>query len=168
MKQLILIRHAKSDWGSEGLKDIDRHLNERGYTDAYFMANWYAENQQLPDLIISSAATRALSTALIFARKLGLKMTSIEMQPDIYEAHDDTLLKIVQKIGDSHKRVMLFGHNPGFTDLSNRLAPGTYFDNIPTCGIVAVNFKTDSWKKVNEESGELAYYRFPKDFRERS
>lgn len=79
MKELILVRHAKSDWGSEVLKDIDRPLNERGYRDAYFMSNWFVKEKAKPQVIVSSSATRALSTAMIFARIMDADVKKIRI-----------------------------------------------------------------------------------------
>src|SRR6187399_947983 len=110
MKELILVRHAKSDWGNEALKDIDRHLNERGYEDAYLLSKWYEKNKTMPDLILASTATRALNTALIFARALEFNMTNFVLEKDIYESKAATVLSIVKKQNDSKKTIMLFGH----------------------------------------------------------
>src|ERR1043166_8925791 len=136
-KTLTFIRHAKSDWGAEWLKDIDRPLAERGYNDAYIMSDWYKKNGVIPDLVISSSATRALSTALIFTRALDLGGEKLALEPKIYEAPASRILQVIQKIDDSYSNVLLFGHNPGFTNIYNELSPDTYFDNIPTCGIVS-------------------------------
>src|SRR5437870_1673656 len=116
MKELIFIRHAKSDWGSELVKDADRHLSERGYRDAYFMSDWYLKNRKAPALILSSPATRALSTALIFARALEMKMESIVLEDKIYEATAEKLMNIIREQKSTAESFMIFGHNPGFTN----------------------------------------------------
>jgi len=97
MKELIFVRHAKSDWGTEFLQDIDRHLNERGYRDAYFLSEWYEKNKNKPDLILSSTATRALSTAFIFARALEQTTDKIKLEEKIYEASLENLLSVLKK-----------------------------------------------------------------------
>lgn len=165
MKELILVRHAKSDWGNETLQDIDRHLNERGYEDAYLLSKWYGKNKTLPDLIMSSTATRALNTALIFARALELNMTNFILEKDIYESKAATLLSIIKKQADAKNTIMLFGHNPGVTDLFNELSKDIYFDNIPTCGIVSLGFKTNSWKDISVENSKLNFQQFPKEYK---
>jgi phosphohistidine phosphatase len=95
MKELTLIRHAKSDWGNESLKDIDRHLNERGYSDAYQLSDWYFNNHEVPQMIYTSTATRALNTALIFARSLDFDMKNFVLDATIYESSVVNLLSII-------------------------------------------------------------------------
>ncbi|MCC6371950.1 MAG: histidine phosphatase family protein [Bacteroidia bacterium] len=167
MKELILVRHAKSDWGSELLKDVDRHLNERGYSDAYFSSNWFRENKKQPELILSSTATRALSTALIFARTMEYDMKNFRLEKDIYEGSVTEMFEIINRQNDSKNSLMLFGHNPGITNLGNLLSDDLFFDNVPTCGILSFTFEKESWKAIEPKSGKLNYYQFPKDFKNR-
>jgi phosphohistidine phosphatase len=166
MKEVIIVRHAKSDWGNETLKDVDRHLNERGYNDAYFTGEWYARNHSAPDLMISSTATRALNTALIFARAMNFKMDNFRLEKKLYEANSETILSIIRE-QEEGQCLMLFGHNPGFTNISNELSEEMFFDNVPTCGIVSLAFEAGSWKEITVHKGKLRYYKFPKDFKNR-
>jgi phosphohistidine phosphatase len=168
MKELIFVRHAKSDWGNEFLKDIDRPLNERGYTDAYFMSDWFAKNKTAPDKILASTAARALNTALIFARSLDFDMTHFHLDKNIYESPVARLLAIVRAQDDSVNSLMVFGHNPSFTDICNILSDELFFDNLPTCGMVAFNFDTNNWSGIKEKKGRLNYYQFPKNFKNQS
>jgi phosphohistidine phosphatase len=163
MAELILVRHAKSDWGSEFLKDIDRPLNERGYSDAYFMSKWFLKNKPLPELILASTATRALNTALIFARTFEFNMKNFFLKEKIYESSVSNLLSIVQEEATNVKSIMLFGHNPCITETCNLLTDDLFFDNVPTCGIV--NLKFGDWKDLGNKKGSLVFYQFPKDFR---
>jgi phosphohistidine phosphatase len=167
MKQIIFVRHAKSDWGNEFLKDIDRPLNDQGYTDAYFLSNWFLKNQKSPDLILSSPATRALNTALIFSRSLEFDMSNFYLTEEIYESSVDTLIELIKKQDDSKNRLMLFGHNPAITNISNQLAEDLFFDNVPTCGMVALHFSISSWRELSPKKGVLDFYQFPKDFRKK-
>jgi phosphohistidine phosphatase len=168
MKELILIRHAKSDWGSELLKDVDRHLNERGSSDAYYLSAWFVENKKpAPDFIIASTATRALNTALIFARALEFDLKNFKLEKDIYEATASTLFEVINNLPNSKNKIMLFGHNPGITNLSNLLSDDLFFDNVPTCGMLSFRFETNTWKSIEPKSGKLLFYQFPKDFKNR-
>lgn len=165
MKEIIVVRHAKSDWGNEGLKDIDRCLSERGYSDAYQLSEWFSKNKKAPDLILSSTATRALSTALIFARALEQPVDRIALEPEIYEAQTESLLKILWQQSDTVKTLMLFGHNPGFTNLCNALGEEFYIDNLPTCGMVFFQFGCSKWKDLKIKSGKVQEHIFPKEFK---
>lgn len=167
MKTLVLVRHAKSDWGNEALKDIDRHLNERGYEDAYFMSDWYKKNMQMPDLMVSSPATRSLSTAFIFARKFGKPESEIKIKESVYESTTENCIKLISQFDNNNSCAMLFGHNPGITNLANELNKELMFDNIATCGIVCIEFDINNWKDILKvKEGKLLNYKFPKSFKQ--
>src|SRR6187549_3048441 len=138
MKHLILVRHAKSSWKDSQLDDHDRPLAKRGEHDAPFMAKIFREKKMEPDLIVSSTAVRALTTAKEFAKKLDYKKEKILRLSEIYLAELDDLMEYVKGIDDDFKTVMLFGHNPSFTWFANYLTNGS-IENIPTCGIVAIS-----------------------------
>jgi len=163
MKELILVRHAKSDWGTEFLKDIDRPLNERGYRDAYALSDWYAKNKTRPDLILSSTAIRALNTAFIFARRMDL--APVRLEEKIYEAGTDRLLSVIRQQEGAYESIMLFGHNPSISNVCNNLSDDLFFDDIPTCGIVSYNLKMSSWVDLKSKTAKLNYFQFPKDFK---
>lgn len=165
MKQLIIVRHAKSDWGSEGLKDIDRPLNERGYMDANAMSEWFFAKHEVPKKFITSDATRALSTAFLFARAMDFPTAEIVIEPKIYESDTNTLKQVIASIDNSLEYVILFGHNPGLTNLVNELASDLFFDNIPTCGMVSLMFDVKNWKDVVTGKGKVTFHQFPKEFK---
>jgi phosphohistidine phosphatase len=165
MKQLILVRHAKSDWGDEGLKDIDRPLAPRGNADAYSMSEWFLKKHKVPDTIISSDATRALSTAMVFARTMNFPTNDIVVLQQVYESTAKTLKDVVIQIDNSNDIAMIFCHNPGVTNLVNELSENLFFDELPTCAIVALEFNTDSWKDIASLKGKVLFNQFPKEFK---
>ncbi len=164
MKTLYLVRHAKSDWGTNGLADIDRPLNSRGYRDAYSMSNILKEKKLMPDLIISSPAIRAISTALIFCRIFKLKTSEVIINENLYETSVNQYIDIIKHIDDQFKSIMLFGHNPIISDLASGLiTPLT--ENLPTCATVGIQFPADfkEWGKIDNTNGKLILYDFPKN-----
>jgi len=165
MKQLTFIRHAKSDWGNEFLKDIDRPLNETGYATSYQSSGWYLSNKPLPDLIISSTAARALNTALIFARTFNFNMEDFMLEPKVYESNLKNLLLIINNLPNQKNSVIIFGHNPSITNVCNELTDDLFFDNVPTCGIVSLNADVENWADVTAKKLKLNFYQFPKDFK---
>jgi phosphohistidine phosphatase len=166
MKELVLIRHAKSDWTKESIQDIDRPLGERGYEDAYILSKWFKEEMGLPDLIISSPATRALNTAFIFARTFGFKETDVILDETLYESTVKSYLKSISQTSNKVNRLMIFGHNPVLTELTNELNSELLFDNIPTCGIIKIGFEFNDWKNIlNKPEGKLLLSKFPKSFK---
>jgi phosphohistidine phosphatase len=122
MKTLFLIRHAKSSWDDTALPDKDRPLSDRGRRDAPKMGKRLAKRDVKPDLILSSPARRALTTAEIIAKKLDYKRKNIVVADRLYSGAVHDLLNVVQKLGDKLQRVMLFGHNPELTELAHRLS----------------------------------------------
>jgi phosphohistidine phosphatase len=161
-KYLYLIRHAKSSWDDPSLDDFHRPLSSRGERDAPDMGNRLARRNVIPDLMLSSPATRALTTCQIIADKLDYPREAIEKDEDIYMGSSSDLLEVVHQIEDTWRTVLLFGHNPGFTDFANKLN-GTSLDNIPTCGIVLCKFNVDRWEEIRYGSGKKVFFDFPKN-----
>lgn len=161
MRTLFLIRHAKSSWDNPGLRDFDRPLNERGLRDAPLMAALLAARGAKPDLIMSSPAKRALTTARYFADAFGMPDEQIVRNPDIYEATPQQILRIISRLPDESKTVCLFGHNPTFTDVANRYTDD-YIDNLPTCGVVQIVSNADSWASMYEGNADVTNCFFPK------
>ena len=163
MKNLFLTRHAKSSWGNPGLADIDRPLNERGKKAAPFMGKLIVDKGEKPDLLISSPANRALSTAKAFGGAMGLVENDIIIDRTIYGAGAQQLLELVQDQDDLYKSIMLFGHNPTFTSFVNLLT-GNNIMNVVTCGVIRIDFEFSSWTDIDFGSGRLAYYEYPKKY----
>lgn len=165
MKQLILVRHAKSDWEDEAIKDIDRPLAPRGYDAAYRMSKWLKQKVNVPQLFISSDATRALSTAMIFAREMEFPTNELVVLPQVYESTAKTLKDVILQIDSKIDSAIMFCHNPGITNLVNELTDDLFFDNLPTCAVVALNFDVKSWKEVVNQKGKIVFNQFPKEFK---
>lgn len=161
MKTLVIVRHAKSSWESAALSDFDRPLNKRGQHDAPIMAKRIMEKGIRPDLLVSSPAMRAITTAEIFIDTMALPHEQLRENRDIYEAGLNELVRIVRELPESAETVVLFGHNPGITLLGNFLS-GEHIDNVVTCGALCVNMEAVSWKDAGKESGKLLWYEYPK------
>ena len=161
MKELILVRHAKSSWRDSGLDDRERPLNKRGERDAPEMGARLARRKDRPDLIVSSPAVRALATAQIIANKLGYPRKDIAVQERLYGAGVADLLDVIRNADESVATLMLFGHNPGLTELANHLGPRE-IPNLPTCGVLHLRFKADTWPSVGYARGDEVLFDFPK------
>lgn len=162
MKRIYLVRHAKSSWKDPRLTDINRPLNKRGKKDAPFIGDQLNKNQIKPDLILSSPANRAKKTALIIAEKICYPAKKIVFKDELYEASERTLLDFVKKLNERFNSVMIFAHNPGLTQLNN-LISNNYIDNIPTCGVVALEIDR-KWIEVGKNSCKLLFFDYPKKF----
>jgi phosphohistidine phosphatase len=163
VKNLFLIRHAKSSWAEMGAKDFDRVLEERGLRDAPKMAKILRGMGIMPDIIISSPAKRAISTAQYFAKEMGIPFEMIDLQPDIYEASELDLLHVIRNISNDAQTVLLFGHNPTLTYFPNRYTED-FIDNVPTCGIVQLSMNAEKWSDFNEKTVSKIGFWYPKMF----
>lgn len=160
MKTLYLVRHAKSSWEYEDIDDYDRPLKGRGIRDAHMISQWLDDQYDRPQYLVSSPATRALHTAMIFARSLNIPFNTIKVEDELYMASSDTLIEILRGLPDAYDSVMLFGHNPTVTNFANRCADQR-INNVPTSGVVCLHFSEESWKYV-EDRAELLYFDYPK------
>ena len=162
MRTLYLIRHAKSSWDSPGLHDFNRPLNERGLHDAPRMAQRLARDGVRPDLLVSSPAKRALTTALFFAETFGVPDDAVLRHSDIYEATPQHILRIVHELPHTAHTVLLFGHNPTFTEVANRFSDA-FIQNVPTCGIVRIESSAPNWHEFGEGNAQVQACLFPKE-----
>jgi phosphohistidine phosphatase len=160
LKQLYLIRHAKSSWSNLKISDFDRPLNQRGKREAPLMAERLAQLGIYPDALISSPARRAKATAEIIAKKLKYPVKMIHYENSAYTSATVDLVRVVQRIDDRLEKVFLIGHNYAITDLAVMLT-GEYISKIPTSGVVAMDFPVTTWEKVGPGKGTLLFFDFP-------
>ncbi len=162
MLHLFLVRHAKSSWDHPGMRDFDRPLNDRGLYDAPRMARLLHELGIRPDLLVSSPANRALTTARFFAGGFGISADSVVQNAAIYDALPADIFQIIRALPNSAQTAFLFGHNPTFTDVANRFS-SKHIDNLPTCGVIQINSTAAHWSDLNENNSRAAAQFFPKE-----
>lgn len=162
MKTLYLVRHAKSSWDNANQSDHDRPLNQRGERDAPRMGKRLRKRGNQPEVIISSSAVRALTTASILATALDYPTSDISINERLYGAEPEDVLSIIGSLDDRIHCAMLVGHNPTFTALINALGRCD-LDNVPTCGMAVLTFPIDSWKNITTIQGTLVDFDFPKN-----
>lgn len=112
---------------------------------------------------ITSPAVRAATTAEIIARAYGKESADIQRDERIYLAGVNELIRVINELPDEYNSTILFGHNPGLTDLSYYLT-GEFIDNIPTCGVARIDFEIDTWSGVCRNLGMLNFFDFPKNY----
>ena len=161
MKTLLLVRHAKSDWGNPALEDFDRPLNERGKRDAPAMARRLLDKNINIDEIISSPAKRAAKTAKAFAESYDLKKSRLQFKEELYMAGSAAFTAVIESADDKFESIAVFSHNPGITGFANELT-NARFDNIPTCGVFAIKINTDTWKNFRNAPKEFWFFDYPK------
>lgn len=162
MKNLLLLRHAKSSWKDQDLPDFERPLNDRGRKAATLIGRYLVKEDISLDLVISSPAVRARQTIELVLRSA---KRSVELRFDqlIYEASPARLLEIISQIEDERKSVMLVGHNPGMEELLALLVGGE--QHMPTASLATVLLHSKKWDKVPGGKGELNSFVKAKDLK---
>ena len=161
MLTLYITRHAKASKEDPTLRDFDRPLNERGVRDTAFMAEVFKGRGEHVDHLVSSPAARALSTAVGFASALGVAAASIARDERIYLADTGMLLRVVNALPPGIRSAMIFGHNPGLSELASALVGGPDMD-LPTCATVRIDLHADDWAHVSRGNGSLAWTDHPR------
>ncbi len=163
MKTLYLIRHAKSSWGDFGLPDIERPLNDRGKTDAPAMAKRLLDKNINLDAFVSSSAKRAKKTCALFCTEYQVKESEIIIVEKLYAASVSTFFEVIKELDNKFKQVALFSHNPGITDFVNLLCENVHIDNMPTCGIFAVEAAIEKWIDFKDAEKKFLFFDYPKN-----
>ncbi len=161
MKQLIIIRHAKSSWEYDVI-DHERPLNERGVNDANLVGNKLKELSIILDLVLVSDAKRTTDTANIILKKLNIDKHNVEFKHSLYDFAGMNLVHEIKNLDNSLKNVMVFGHNYAITSFVNTFG-SIIIDNVPTCGVVIIQFDTDKWSQIGQ--GKTITTIFPKSLR---
>ena len=161
MKKVILIRHGKSSWEHD-VTDRDRPLKERGINDSELISKELGAKSDIPKTIFSSPANRALSTCKIFLKSLDISESEITVVEDLYDFEGQNVINFIKTLPNDVNEVMIFGHNHAFTSISN-IFGDTYIDNLPTSGLVKLNFEIDDWKDLKQCITEFVI--FPKELK---
>lgn len=162
MKTIYFIRHAKSSWDDISLDDHNRPLDKRGKRDAPLMANRLLELGVVPDGILSSTASRARETSEAFRRILNVSAANCQYDKSLYHAWPAAIETRMQELPAHWETVLLFGHNPGYTDLANALQHDSFIGNVPTCGIIVARSDVDSWQDFRIASARRTAHYYPK------
>ena len=161
MKTLILVRHGKSSW-EYNVGDKDRPLKERGINDAHRVGNHFESRASGLDAAFSSPACRALHTAMIVLREFAYPLEKFQVTEELYDFSGSTVADFVRSLDDSLSKVIIFGHNYAFTNIANQWGDQA-IDNVPTAGLVQINFDTDQWSSIQKGKTEVVI--FPKQLR---
>jgi len=160
--RLTLVRHAKTEPGRTGQEDWDRVLEPRGQRDAPEMGQRLKGRHLKPERILSSPAVRAITTATVIARELGVQAAKVHQDERLYLAAPKDMLKVVHELGGNAKHLMIVGHNPGITEFGDRLSAERSLDNMPTCAVYTLEFDIAAWADLAWSSGVNADLDYPK------
>ena len=161
MKTLYLVRHAKSSW-KEDVEDHKRPLKERGRNDGLLVSKKVAAETEAPQMIISSDATRALSTAQYFKDAWQIEDSHFETNHDLYDFSGQDVIRVIKSLDDGLDRIMIVGHNHAFTSIVNMFG-NQYIENVPTSGFVMLEFDENHWKDIT--TGRTVKTIFPRDLK---
>ncbi|MEL6868648.1 MAG: histidine phosphatase family protein [Pseudomonadota bacterium] len=159
---LTLLRHAKSDWSRESLSDHDRPLNERGERDAPQMGKRLKALGVRPSLLVTSTAKRAVQTCKLVANNLGFPLEFIHRERDLYLASPQQIMRTLAQQDPSFHHVLLVGHNPGISELAQRLSDGLVVD-MPTAAMLTVEGETPDWASFEQIARRVVGYDYPKN-----
>lgn len=162
MKRLYLIRHAKSSWSQPGLDDFHRPLNQRGKKNAVAMAKRLAAAGIRPDLIVASPALRTQTTARFMAEGTGYNTDAIQFDDNLYLGSFSFHCQLLATLLQQAEVLFLVGHNGTITELAEHFS-GRVLGNVPTCGIVALEYPDKTGFSAAAGHGKLAFFWFPKD-----
>jgi phosphohistidine phosphatase len=161
-KILLIVRHAKSSWDITSLNDFERPLNDRGKKDAPTMARRLLDKKIMVDAFVSSPAKRAKKTAELFCSAYGKPEDQITFISKLYHAPAEVFYEVIEDLDDSFSKVAIFSHNPGITDFVNTLIESVHIDNLPTCGVFAIQVQTQKWRDFKKAKKELLFFDYPK------
>ncbi len=161
VKRIYLIRHAKSSWSNPDLDDFSRPLNKRGKEDCPKMAARLVAAGIRPDLIVASPAKRARKTAICMAKGTGYAQEAIRFDDELYLGALSYHLQLLEELLHKVNVLFLVGHNPAITELGEHLT-GSSLGNVPTCGIVGVEYPAQQGFSSEEGAGRLLFFDFPK------
>jgi phosphohistidine phosphatase len=161
MKRLIFVRHARAEDQASGVTDFERSLTAKGKVTARQMAKRFRQKEPDPGLMITSPAFRALETAYIFAAEMGIKYKDVRIESSIYfKSGLKILYEILESAGDDTDTITLFGHNPSFTEIPDRLSK-TGCEFLTKTSIVCISFPIKTWSELKTDSGKQEYFLKP-------
>ena len=161
MKSIILFRHGKSDWDAPYKKDHDRPLSQRGVQAAKRMGKYLSKIQQVPELILSSTALRAKTTAEI-AKNFGKWDSILILERDIYESSLNDLLSILSMQDPIFSLICLVGHEPTFSYFISEMTKKSC-GKFPTAAMARIDFQLEDWKELRSEKSTLSWLKKPKE-----
>ena len=161
MKTILLVRHAKTAPDSDTGKDIDRRLTETGHEEATAMAQRLLDRKVELDALVPSNATRAVETATHFYKVYKSEGTVMEENSAIYNATPSTYYDVIGNLNSDWKKVALFGHNPGITNMANDFSVA-HIDSLPTAGVFAVSAEVSDWTDFEKAEKRFLFFEDPK------
>ena len=161
-RTLYLIRHAKSSHADTILSDFDRPLIKKGKMASKVMGQQLMHRGILLDKMLISPAKRCKSTAKRIAKALSFEKDSIVKDTSLYKCKTQQLITTIRQLPPQYKSVAIVAHNPSLIQTANHFQKDTIFTAVPTAGIIALEFKADSWQNLGHKQGVFLFFDYPK------
>ena len=162
-KTLLILRHAKSSWKNEKLKDFDRPLKRRGEESAKLIGKVLMMAELVPQVILSSPAQRAKQTVELVAEESKFK-GELKFVESYYMGEPDDYITALKELPDEIERVMIVGHNPGLEALL-QLLDGKV-DSLPTGSLAYLVLDIKHWADLTKSTaGELISFWEPEEIK---
>lgn len=161
MKNIVLVRHAKSSWSNPDLEDRQRPLKNSGIRDATYMSQHLLEQNLIPNFILSSPAKRALQTANIFNEEMFDNAITIQEEEGLYFEGVEQSINLLSQLSEEVETVFLFGHMPDIASLFMELTD-EFVMKYPTCAVAHIQFEIDNWRELNTKKGKKMLFLYPK------
>ena len=162
MKTLFIIRHSKSSWKNANLSDHERPLNKRGNIDAKLISNYLSSVVRNKDFLHCSSSKSTRETAVYFLEKININKQNYDDQ--LYHVSSEDLLQAIRAYNNTLSSAMIIAHNPGLTNFVNLLTDLNLW-NLPTTGMIVIDFNVSSWEEIKENNGKILFKKFPKEFK---
>lgn len=156
------MRHAKSDWSDGKLSDFDRPLNSRGKKTAPKIGLELKNREIIPDIILSSPANRAKTTAELFAKSNNYN-NEINFVSDFYFGNETSIVSSLNILKEDIETAMIVGHNPTMESLISELSENNEYYRMPTAAITILSANIDSWQELYKSVCKVELYLIPKE-----
>ena len=163
MKQIYILRHAKSSWKNLNLNDFDRPLAKRGINDSIKLNNFIKKNNYDLEKVICSNAKRAKDTFDLVADSFNFSIDSVEYRDDLYYGNTNTIVNLLKGLDSNIKNILIVGHNPSLHSLVEQLTTKKIY-KFSTCSLAIVSFE-ESWDRITDESCDINLYIKPKEIK---
>lgn len=163
MKNIYLIRSAKSEDFSQGLSDFERTLREKGIEDINTIGSYLALQSISPDMILSSCALRAQETTVELAKKLDFEGVKYFLE-ELYSSSYKDILSIIMAQDDECSSIFVVGHSPQLVELTNWFC-NENIGKLPSMGVISLSFDINEWSEIESKKAKMEFFIYPKQFK---
>ena len=167
MRTLMLLRHAKAVPADGKIRDRDRPLSSRGQKDAPKIGAYMARHQLRPERALVSPSRRTRQTWELLGSALG-KQTRAAYEERLFDASPQAIIDVIQETGAACPTLLVIGHNPSLHRVATGLigtgdldAREQLRENLPTSGLVIIEFPFDDWRKLHPQAGRISHFVTP-------